>query len=89
MKSVCTVVSNKLGVETDVRKSSKKPCRNCGSTTHGSALEYRRNNCPAFNAKCGRLSRVGHFKGQCFSNSGVNGVETVLSVEQKEECSLV
>ena len=84
MQSANTVVSSKSGVETETRKPVKKPCRNCGLSAHGSALEDRKNNCPAFIVKCSRCFKVGHFMGQCFFKGVVNGVETGPSEEQEE-----
>ena len=49
-----------------------KKCNHCGGATHnkeeGNTAPVRRKHCPAFDKKCEKCSRVGHFKNVCKSN---------------------
>ena len=44
-----------------------KECKYCGRQNHKSSYEERKNSCPAFDKKCDKCGRVGHFKKKCLS----------------------
>ena len=42
-------------------------CSHCGRNDHNSAQEDRRKSCPAFDKKCDKCGKIGHFRKKCLS----------------------
>ena len=56
---------NKVSGENKNDIKNMKECKYCGRQNHKSSYEERKNSCPAFDKKCDKCGRVGHFKKKC------------------------
>ena len=64
-----------------------RSCSHCGKTDHGSSAQERERSCPAFNKKCDRCGKEGHFKRKCMSkrHGGSDGGPKSAGVVEREE----
>ena len=49
------------------KKPVSQPCQCCGSKSHSSGLEERREKCPAFNVNCQKCGKIGYFGPCCLA----------------------
>ena len=57
---------NKVSDSDKNNPRNTRGCTHCGRKDHTGSLEDRKQHCPAFNKKCERCERVGHFKKKMF-----------------------
>ena len=54
----------------------KQKCQNCGESSHGSnSLAERKKSCKAWNKKCDRCKKIGHFTSLCKSKARTSAIQ--------------